>query len=133
MTLIEIVAGLVILGTILASLSIARGRFARQWAEADRKIAAARALDSLIAEWMRTAVPLNRQGELSDTRNFIWRTRTSKNPGRSRLGAAVVRVEVFERGNEEKFSAPAIVSVDLLVHVPLKTAATLPSATAGPE
>ena len=113
MTLIEIVAGLVILGTILASLAIARGRFMRQWAAADRKLVAGKALDGLIADWMRVPlVPLNRQGALGDGKHFIWRTHTVRSPD-AILSAAVVRVEVFDR--EEKLSAP-ILSVDLMVH-----------------
>src|SRR6185437_1081783 len=76
MTLIEIIAGLVILSTILASLAIARGRFARQWAEADRKLTATRALDALVAEWMQKGdVPLNRKGVLPEAKNLFWRTR----------------------------------------------------------
>src|SRR5437016_4406954 len=105
MTLIEIVAGLVILGTILASLAIARGRFARQWADADRRLAAARSLDALIAQWMDASppqVPLNRQGTLGDNTKLIWRTRVLRDPSAARLGAAVVRVEVFQRGMEER-------------------------------
>ena len=121
MTLIEIVAGLVILGTILASLALARGRFARQWAVADRKLSATRALDSLIAEWMTSPVPeipMNRQGQLKDVRNCVWRTRASRSSGKSKLNAEVVRVEVFDRDEVAKENAAAIVSVDLLVHVP---------------
>ena len=38
MTLIEVLAGLAILGAVLASLSIARGRLLRQWADADKKL-----------------------------------------------------------------------------------------------
>src|SRR5947209_13143962 len=78
MTLIEVIAGLVILGTILASLAIARGRFARQWSAADRKLAAVRALDALVADWMNvpgSSVPLNRQAAVPDAPKFIWRTR----------------------------------------------------------
>ena len=119
MTLIEVVVGLVILGTILASLAIARGRFARQWAAADRKLTAAKALDGLIAEWMqRPFVPLNRQGPLPGTmpgtRDFIWRTTALRNRDAAPLLAAIVRVEVFDR-DEKRDQAP-IVIVDLLVH-----------------
>src|SRR5947207_5843225 len=84
MTLIEVVAGLVILGTILASLAVARGRFARQWSAADRKLAAVRALDALVTEWMNApgdgAVPLNREGRVGDSRGLLWRTRAFRDP-----------------------------------------------------
>ena len=129
MTLIEIIAGLVILSTVLASLALARGRFARQWAAADRKLVAARALDDMIATWMDGSIPIDRQGRLPNAKNCVWRTRASRNPGTSNLGAAVVRIEVFDLADAERSNATPVVSVDLLVHVAPKRAATLPSAS----
>jgi type II secretory pathway pseudopilin PulG len=130
MTLIEVVAGLVILGTVLASLALARGRFARQWAAADRKLVAARALDALIANWMESSIPINRQGRLPNAKNCVWRTRASRNPGTSKLGAEVVRIEVFDLADAERSNATPVVSVDLLVHLAPKRTATAPSADA---
>jgi hypothetical protein len=122
MTLIEIVAGLVILGTILASLAIARGRFARQWSAADRKLAAVRALDALVTEWMNApgeaTVPLDRQGRVADAQGLIWRTRATRDPEARRLSAMIVRVEVIDR------SELPLAAVDLLVHVPPATQPT---------
>src|SRR6185503_13806697 len=51
-TLIEVMAGLVVLGVLVASIVIARGRAARQWAEAERRIVAAKALDGVVSRWM---------------------------------------------------------------------------------
>src|SRR3954447_17756598 len=102
MTLIEVIAGLVILGTILASLAIARGRFARQWSAADRKLTAVRALDALVADWMNvpgSAVPLNRQGAIPDMAKLIWRTRVLPDTAATKLSAAIVRVEVLDRAD----------------------------------
>ena len=131
MTLIEVVAGLVILGTILASLAVARGRFARQWGEADRKLTATRALDALIAEWMQKSdVPLNRHGVLPDAPHLIWRTRALRDRAASTLGAAIIRVEVFDQANEDRAAAVPVVTVDLLMRVAPQRAATLPSANA---
>ena len=131
MKLIEVVAGLVILGTILASLAVARGRFARQWAEADRKLTATRALDALIAEWIQKSdVPINRHGMLPDAKNMIWRTRAIRDRAASTLSVAIVRVEVFDRANEDRPAAVPVVTVDLLIHVAPQRAATLPSANA---
>ena len=114
MTLIEIVAGLVILGTILASLAVARGRFARQWAAADQKLAAVKALDAQVAEWMNVpgaAVPLNRQGAL-EAPTYVWRTRVLREE--PKLSAIVVRVEALDRKHVDRAAAA---SVELLVHV----------------
>lgn len=119
MTLIEVVAGLVILGTILAALSIARGRFTRHWAEADRKLAATKALDTLVTEWTQgpmATVPINRQGRLPGSRTGIWKTRALRNLDADKLNATVVRVEIFDRGDDEKTSSAPIAALDLLVH-----------------
>jgi hypothetical protein len=115
MTLIEIVAGLVILGTILASLAVARGRFARQWAAADQRLATVKALDAQVAEWMNVpgaAVPLNRQGALAEAPAYVWRTRVLRED--PKLSAIVVRVEALDRKHADRTLAA---SVDLLVHV----------------
>src|SRR5258706_11329593 len=88
MTLIEIVAGLVILGTILASLAIARGRFARQWAAADRKLAATKAVDAMIAGWMESTpprVPVNREGVLAGVGKHVWKTRAVRDAGAEKV------------------------------------------------
>lgn len=121
MTLVEVVAALVILGTILAALAVARGRFTRHWAEADRKLAATKALDALITEWTDgpfASVPINRQGRLPNTRTCIWRTRALRTADAARLTAVVVRVEVFDRGDEQKSNGVPVASIDLLVHLP---------------
>jgi hypothetical protein len=133
MTLIEVVAGLVILGTILASLAIARGRFARQWSVADRKLNAVRALDALVADWMNvpgSSVPLNRQGAVPDAAKLIWRTRVLSDPAATKLCAAIVRVDIFDRADAEREMATPIASVDLLVHVAPRRPATRPTASA---
>ena len=121
MTLVEVVAALVILGTILAALAVARGRFTRHWAEADRKLNVAKALDALILEWTDgpfATVPVNRQGRLPNTRTCIWRTRALRTADAAKLNAIIVRVEVFDRGDEEKSNGVPVVSLDLLVHLP---------------
>jgi type II secretory pathway pseudopilin PulG len=118
MTLIEVVTGLAIMGTVLASLAIARGRFARQWAAADRKLATARALDAQISEWMdrSSGVPVLAEGVLAGANDCTWRTRTIHDPAALPLGATVVRIEVFQRGPQSPSALP-ILNVDLLVHV----------------
>ena len=94
MTLVEVIAALVILGTILAALAMARGRFARQWAEADRKLTATKALDSLIVGWTEgigAAVPINQQGRVPKMQSGLWRTRVLRNTDAAKLDAVVVR------------------------------------------
>ena len=120
MTLIEILAGLVILGTLLVSVAVARGRFLRQIAEADRRLAAIRAADALLATWMSGPaqnVPVNKQGLLDPARNLTWQTRAIPDPNASRLGAIVVRLEVFDQSTSvSDRTSSALFTVEFLLH-----------------
>ena len=49
-TLLEVLLGLAILATLLTSVVIARGRFMRQWADADRRSRLLAAADHLMEE-----------------------------------------------------------------------------------
>ena len=116
-TLIEVLAGLVILGTLLVSVTMARGRFLRQWAEADRRIIAARETDQLIEAWLSESsrdVPISSQGATDDSDHHPWRTRVIPSPAAASVGAIVVRLQVFERTADE---AP-LSSVDFLLQDP---------------
>src|ERR1051325_2567205 len=77
-TLIEALAGLVVLGTLLVSITIARGRFVRQRALAEQRIAAATAVDALVSKWMAgngAAIPTSSSGTLDGLPDHTWHTR----------------------------------------------------------
>jgi len=115
-TLIEVLAGLVILGTLLVSIAAARGRFARQWVEADRRLTAVRATDKMLAEWMAGAeqtIPIQAQGELAGAPKCWWRTREIASRGADELRSRVIRLEVFDRTNR---SRGPVFYVEFLVH-----------------
>lgn len=118
MTLVEVLAGLVVLGTLLAAVTVARGRLLRQWAEADRRLQATRALDVLLSEWLSgspQAVPVTSQGPLvGGAANQVWRTRLMRDPAAAELGAVVVRLEVFDTVNSRK----PTVTLDFLLQSP---------------
>ncbi len=118
MTLVEVIAGLVVLGTLLAAVTVARGRFLRQWAEADRRLQATRAVDALLSEWLSgspQAVPIRSQGLLAGgAANQIWRTQVIKDAAAAELGAIVVRLEVF---NTQAPRKPTL-TVDFLLPSP---------------
>ena len=114
-TLVEVIAALVILGTILSALLIARGRFARQESLAQRRLEAIRALDQLVQQWMNgpaSAVPIQSSGALSDSANQTWRTHTVPDAAAARLGTRIVRVDVFDATARDP-----IVSLDFLLPV----------------
>src|SRR5438477_11640215 len=121
-TLIEVLAGLVVLGTVLTSVAVARGRFLRQWKEADDRLTAAHAVDELIGAWMSSGgVPTPSAGSFTQLARVSWRTRYVQNRPAEQLGAAVVRVEALSNRQVE---LRPIVSVDLLVH---RTPTTAPA------
>jgi hypothetical protein len=90
----------VVLGTLLVSIAVARGRFVRQRALAEQRIAAAGAVDRMVGRWMvgdGAAIPVGGQGALEGIPACVWRTRVIEERGAKELGAVVVRLEVFER------------------------------------
>lgn len=100
-TLIEILAGLAVLGVLISSIMIARGRALRQWADADAKLQATRAVDALLTTWLADPnspdrIPVPATGQLADLPDCTWRTTYFTDPAARQLGAGVVRLEVFK-------------------------------------
>ena len=101
-----------VLGTLLVSITIARGRFMRQRAQAEQKIAASAAVDALVSKWMAgngSAIPLSDAGPLEGLPSHSWRTRVIET--KPDLAASIVRVEVTNQTS----NAP-IITLDLLRH-----------------
>src|SRR4051812_46472084 len=91
-TLVEVIAALVIFGTILAAMLIARGRFVRQDVQARRRIEATRALDALVTGWMNgpvSAIPVQATGSFGDESGQTWRTHLLRDPSAEEIGARV--------------------------------------------
>src|SRR5580698_4819347 len=109
MTLIEVLAGLVVLGTLLASVAVARSRYMHQAALADQRAAAVIAADRLLNNWWGQSDPLPRSasGQIDD--RLSWQTHVLVNPTARQMGADIVRLEMF-RGSSEP-----LVTVDVLV------------------
>jgi hypothetical protein len=97
-----VLAGLVLLGTVLSSALIARGRFLRQWREADDTLSAARLAEPLLEEWMSMpagTAPVPGEGPMPGSPQLRWRTMWLRNPAASRVGARLARVEVYPAGD----------------------------------
>jgi hypothetical protein len=112
-TLIEVVAGLVVLAVLVSSLTLARGRLTRQWADSNTKLQAVEATDRMLASWVGTttdgvdAIPVPASGALAGVEGCTWRTAARGDLAATRLGATVVHLDVF-RGPTR------LLSVDLL-------------------
>jgi len=118
-TLIEALAGLVILGTLLTAVTVARSRANHQYVQAQQRLAASRALDAQLAAWFSgptPAVPLNSQGTLVGAPHLRWRTTTRTDAVMTTLHALVARVEVFDAS-----SRSAVLSVEVVVPAPVPT------------
>jgi hypothetical protein len=113
-TLIEVIAGLVVLAVLVCAVTLARGRFMRQWETAQRRVQAAEAVDRMLAGWMGgegdDSIPVPARGSLAGVEGCAWRTEWVADPGATRLGAGVVRVEVVEADR-------LVMSIDLMKHL----------------
>src|SRR3954467_14361499 len=91
MTLLEVVAGLALLASLLGALLMAKVRYARQSAAADRRIQAVAAADALLAAWHQEprSTPRDGSGVVPGDAQFAWRTQTVTNPGIEDLGGQV--------------------------------------------
>jgi hypothetical protein len=98
MTLIEVLAGLVVLGTVLASVTIARGRFMQQTVVAQQKLLAVQAADELVSSWLSSpagVVDVPAQGVLRDS--LAWRARQVVSRDAEALGVRMIHVDVLEK------------------------------------
>ena len=97
MTLVETMVGMAILGTLLVSLIVARAHYLKQWSLAGRKQEAIQTADALLAQWWADPQRLPRQaiGQLPQAQ-LQWKTHLIKNPPVQKLGAEVVRLEIFD-------------------------------------
>jgi prepilin-type N-terminal cleavage/methylation domain-containing protein len=111
-TLIEVLAGLVILGTLVAALALARGRAMRQYADAELRLQAARAADAMLSIWLdgpADAVPIRGGGALSGVPGCTWRTVPVLDPSADQLGVVVVRFEAWSSQTGQLMSIDFVV------------------------
>jgi hypothetical protein len=134
MTLVEVVGGLGLLATLLVAVLLAKGRYTRQAAIAERRLRAVAAADELLAAWHQNAAPLPREGEglVSGDSDLSWRTRTIVNPDINDLNAEVVRLEILENRTSSAAN-PVLASVEFVVERRAENVATPKIDTAHPN
>ena len=123
LTLIEVVAAITILGTILVGVVLAKARHTHQIALTQKLNRAVQAGDELISNWWtsQAGVPIGRAGVLGADGWLTWQTRIVGNPVVEKLGARVVRVEFRESRPSEKdqqAGCKALAVVDLVLSDP---------------
>ena len=117
-TLVEVVASLMLLGTLLVSILVAHRRHVQQIRSADCRLAAVQAADGLLAKWSADGSwgATKNEGEFEGRTDFTWRWTITPAPELNRLGAAIGKLEVV--GAERT----PLCSVELLTSDVIETA-----------
>jgi len=128
LTLIEVLAALALLGSVLVALLLARSEHERQWHAGRQRAEAVRVADELLTDWWDNpgAIPREGRGEIDGHSGWTWRTTTRQPSGDvfSREGAAVEVVAVTVRGpeaSEQDGIDGATVTVELLMPRPAQS------------
>jgi len=124
LTLLEVVAAIAILGTILVGIVLARSRHVRQLARSERQGDAVRATDEQLARWWTRpeGVPVDASGAIETDGSLTWQTHVVPSEPLEQLGARVVRVEVRPTATDPSSptgaDAEPLVTVDLVLPDP---------------
>lgn len=109
-TLLEVLAALVVLGTLMTGAMLAKSRYARQTALAERKLEAIRSVDDLLQGWWgeHPDVPQAGHGTLAGGA-MTWQTRTQAIDKYRKI----TRLDVFD--SPRRSGDEPLVSVELLM------------------
>jgi len=123
LTLIELLAALAILGTLLASVIVAKGQFVHQWRLGRDKAEAVRLADDLLTQWRAEAGPgvtlaPATEGELP--RGWRWEVEQIQPAGLEGWGAELATLRVF---GPTRFGTEAQVLTQVQWFVPPSTPA----------
>jgi hypothetical protein len=123
LTLLESLAAVVLLGTVLVGLMMARSRHDHQIAATQRQNAAIAVADELIAGWWaRGDVPLNESGPTPADPTLAWATSVAPNAQVERIGGRVVRVGILEaRDGQADAGRDPLIVVELVLPLPRPT------------
>jgi len=114
LTLIEVVAGLALLASLLVGCLTAYGHHVRQVRQARQRLAAVRAADALLAQWFQESgrIPVAAQNSFAGAGQLCWRTRLISDPGAELLASQVVRLEILPPLDQP--DRTTILSIDVL-------------------
>ena len=97
LTLVEVVASIALLGTMLTIIILAQGRHQRQIQRARTRIKACEAAEKLLTQWyvQNEDIPIDHTGQVSGDATFDWRTRTVDSHDVERIGATIVELSIW--------------------------------------
>lgn len=115
LTLVEVIAGLALLATLLASILVAFGSQAAQFRGARDRLMAVELADRLLCEWnSQNAIPaVGTEQTLHGTNDWRWRIVAGDSANLAASGVSSIRVEVFQF--KQTGIDQVLASVDLLV------------------
>ena len=98
MTLIEVVAALALLATLLVAVLAASDRFGRQNRRAQKRLLAIEAADMLLSEWTATdLIAIDKaDGETEDPAHFYWSVDSRSESSLEELGIQVAKLRIYE-------------------------------------
>jgi hypothetical protein len=101
-TLVEVVASLMLLGTLLVGVLLAHRRHAQQIGSAAARLQAIKAADGLFSEWCEQGSwgTARSAGQFPGEPNLVWRWSVVPSRGLRNFGAAIGRLEVFRAGED---------------------------------
>jgi prepilin-type N-terminal cleavage/methylation domain-containing protein len=114
-TLVEVVASLMLLGTLLVGVLVAHRRHVAQIRTATRRLEAVTAADELMESWRTKGVwgPESASGQFPNRGDLVWQWSVSTPPELRRVQAAVGRLEVY--GADQQEGRP-LASVEILTN-----------------
>ena len=98
-TLIEVVASLMLMGSLLVGILVAHRRHAEQIRRADLRIEAAKFADGLLSKWSADASwgGGKTEGRIDETDELTWRWKVESDSRLSRVGAAIGMLEIVDK------------------------------------
>ena len=116
LTLIEVVAGLALMSSILVAVLFLKSRYARQQALADHHLQSLTAADALLSFWWKEPATFPRRGSGSIASNpaLGWQTRQVFNSDLATLGCQIIRLEITDR-SPSGLGSSDIVAVDVML------------------
>jgi hypothetical protein len=117
LTLIEVVAGLALLGWLLSAVILAKSRNTRQFSRASLKLEAVEAADALMTRWWahKSQQPpsMTGQGDVPGSDRLTWRASQAANETIESLGGLVVRLEIVDARTGTE--SPPLYTLDFVV------------------
>lgn len=114
MTIVEVVASLALLATLLTAVLLAKARYTRQWVLAQKRIEAVAAADQLLTDWWTSSkIPRgNSTGSLPNPA-MSWRLHSIRPRDLAEIDMEILRLEIVDRT-----TGKIMTSVDLLSNSP---------------